>query len=173
MASKLELRQEIEALCQKRGVSVPEGLQGMNFVTLQGELQRLQAGLSAPHEPALADPPGLTKVVPAADPPPPALIETPLGDAQPQEPPPDTNLSPPELPPAPLAPAPSESTGGGGGGESQPTGPFRYFVAHGKMLSNTLRGKIGAFQPVKAKDLPGGEGSLEELFAQGILTRKP
>jgi hypothetical protein len=174
--SKIELRQEIETLCAERGVSVPDGLQGMNFVTLQATLEQLKAGGGSPPAPAATppeggQPPGLTKVEA-----PPALdgdVSTEPGGAPPPEVPPEV---PPDAPPAPDAGA-ADGSPPPGPPPSPPapptSGPWRYFVAQGRMLSNTLKGKIGAFDLVKAKDLPGGEEALEALFEQGLLTRKP
>jgi hypothetical protein len=47
----------------------------------------------------------------------------------------------------------------------------RYTVAGGVMLSHTLRGKIGAFQPVKARDLHGGQDELDDLVRAGHVVR--
>lgn len=173
MASKLELRQEIEALCEKHGVSVPEGLQGMNFVTLQGELQRLTAQL-APPLPDGNEPPGLSKIVP----PPEFGQPGDVGSATPGDGPPAA------APPPPAPPPPSGSGGSGGAAPPAPpppakvqppaTGvPKRYFVAQGKMIANTKKGRIGAFAQVKAKDLVGGEAELKHLHELGMLVTKP
>jgi len=183
MASKVELRQEIETLCAERGVSIPEGIDRMNFAALTAALAGLQqdAGGGAPPEvPAAgAPPPGLSKVEVEAPPPVVAtpaanVVETPL----PWEPPPAPEaVKPAEPPPVPTPaapPAPPSAAPPAAPAAGEPaTGPMRYFVARGQCLQNTRKGKIGAFSQVKAKDLPGGEADLEELFRHGMLTRKP
>ncbi|HKY40792.1 MAG TPA: hypothetical protein VJN18_32880 [Polyangiaceae bacterium] len=168
MASKLELRQEIEALCEKHGVSVPEGLQGMNFVTLQGELQRLEAQL-APLLPDGGEPPGLSK------------IAQPLESGQPGDEGSATSGDgppPADPPPRPALPPPAATGSGGAPRPAPAVRPVRYVVAQGKMIQNTKKGrigseKIGAFKPVEAKDLEGGEAELKQLLDLGIVVTKP
>jgi hypothetical protein len=178
MASKKELRSEIEALCTARGASFPEGIEAMNHAELTAAFDALRLQGTSP-APLFGDgpAPGLMKVEPTppvvtpeaalAQPAalPPSLIETPLDVAPvlPVEPPPA--VTPPDQaapPPSGSAPAPDS-----------PEGPKSYFVAQGRMLYGTKKGKIGAFQQVKAKDLLGGEDELKALHQQGSLFTKP
>lgn len=184
MTSKVEVRQAIEALCAKHGVSVPDGLAAMKFEPLQVELQRLRLELE-PGEGG--QPPGLTKVTPppadsggaqppAGDPPPPddpaGLAGAAGGSATGDGAPPSS--VPPAAPAAPALPPPAA------------TGTVRIWrVAQGKSVTTKkgqvdgpplpTRGqedrprRIGAYGEVKLKDLGDDQQLLDSLVEQGVL----
>jgi len=192
MASKVDLRLEIEALCKSRGVSVPEGLDRMNFAALSAALAGLQSEDGKPSEAAAA--PGLSKA------------EVPVAAAEAAAPEPATATAARAAPEAAPAGADLVDTTPGGGELTQrplllevvspspvlvpvPAPPAKtpvvtktyriWQVAQGQSVT-TVRGqvdggtgaRVGAFGEVKAKDFLRGQVDIDLLVQRGVLVPK-
>lgn len=160
MASNRELREGIESLSIELGLSLPDGLQGMNNPRLVETLEALQVrkagGSLPPADGAGQEPLPLGNAgAPAGDPPPPDSTSTP----------PDASEPPPVPPAAPPPPAAKTAPK-----VQEAEAPKRCHVAEGKSVT-TLKGQLGAFQSIRAIDLPGGAEQLEQLVKDGFVTR--
>ncbi len=151
MASNRELREGIESLSLDLGLSLPDGLQGMNNPRLVETLEALQARKAGGSPPPAAG--AGQETLP--------LASDPLPDANGPAPgvtpaPPSQSVAPPPVGAVPVAPAAL-------------VGKLHH-VAEGKSVT-TLKGQLGAFQRIKAHDLPRGSEELEQLVNAGFVTR--
>lgn len=171
MATNRELKAEIETLSAQLGVSIETDR--LNNSALSKRLDELRQQLAArevhlaapPAEPAppdLAEPEpgplfGATKrTAPSTPEAPPAVLEPPA--AEPSPPAPDGDESAPS-PPPPAA------------DDQRELGPFRYRVGQGRLIHGVAGKKIGAFKPISARDLPGGQTDLDELERAGHVEK--
>lgn len=168
MATKRELREMIEALSQKLGVSVdPDRLERLNNSQLTVKLQELEelearlasSGPSAEDQPEPARRFSLEPTRRAEPEPPPAAVGPPQPVAEEAS----------TVPPAEPAPAPEQPPQAPPADEA-PARPGRYMVAPGKLLKTSSK-VLGALRPVKPSDV-GGQELFDELVRNGTLVRQ-
>lgn len=151
-ASNRELKTDIETLSAELKVAVPEGLEQFNNPRLVKALEALQA-----QKAGVAPQGGGVSVAPAANA---DDVDAAVVDVAP---PPEADVAAPSAPP-PAPDVPPEAA------PAQPSKPQRYYVAPGRTLVAN-KGKLGAFQQVKAKDVAGGLEEIEALVASGVLVK--
>ena len=152
MATKAEMRVEIEALARAKEVELSsEDLDAMNWPQMSALLESLQAEpevsaeVAAPEAPADYTPP-----VPSADP----LEAMPLNS-----------------PPTGKVDGTDNSVLGGPPVNKRYRYP--YTVAERCSVTTQKRGTRGAFDRVRAEDFPGGQAQLDQLVADGHVVKRP
>ena len=171
--SKAELRDEIAELCESQDKPLPDNFERLNLVSLFNAFEDL-AGSPHPKRPV----PGVGAVRASSAPPAPPADEAPAAVVEAPAPVVEEPSAPVvEEPSAPVveepsAPAPAFAF------DDPPAAPApkgarvsasgRYIVAEGHMVV-CKKGKIGAFQEIRALDLADGEEGLDALFADGSV----
>jgi len=157
MATKAEMRVEIEALAKAKDVDLsPEDLDAMNWPQMSALLESLQAEpeisaeVAAPEAPADYTPADYTPPVPSADPP----------EAMPLNSPPTGKVD-------------GTDNSVLGGPPVNKRYRYPYTVAERCSVTTQKRGTRGAFDRVRADDFPGGQAQLDELVASGHVVKKP
>jgi hypothetical protein len=160
MATNRELKAEIGALSEQRGAPPPDTDRlGRDALTKLVEQLRERVATGAAQAPP----------APAEEPsePPPLVGAVKKGGPAPDEgapPPLEPAPAPPSSPAADAAPAAAPPPAAA---LSAPAN-VRYFVAEGRLIY-TLKGKRGAFKPIAARELPGGQADLEKLLQAGDI----
>lgn len=164
MATKAEMRVEIEELARAQGVDVtPEDLDRMNHPDMASLLEafKAQAATADEEAPVSSD----DDVEPEPETP------APLVESEPETPAPSTD-SPLTAPPTVTAEGTDDKSLGGPPPKGGVKQRWPYAVASGRSVTTSRRGTIGAFAPVRASDFSGGQEQLDELVASGYVTRK-
>jgi hypothetical protein len=182
MATNRELKVEIEALSAELGVSVEtERLNnaslGKKVEELREQVAALAAGsmvvsIDAVDDAFTDDTAAAQAAVAAASGAP--FAPAPFGATKraPREEPAQALTAAAEAPPVRQEPEPTKAVQEPAPVTVPATLGGRYTVAQGCVVHG-LRGRIGAFQPIKARDLSGGQDALAELVRSGHVVRKP
>jgi hypothetical protein len=167
MATKRELKAEIETLSTELGVSIETDRLNLEGLTkLLEDLRQKAAGAPSALEPEAA---GDGSVETEAAPAEPGVSLLGATKRTPPSPPAAVVAEPPSLPEPPVvvavqAPAPAPPP--------VATAPAKFYrVAQGCVIY-TQRGKVGAFRPIKASDLSGGQEMLDDLVRSGQVEAK-
>lgn len=145
MATKAEMRVEIEALAKAKGVDLsPDDLDARNWPQMLALLESLQA-----------EPETGAEVV----------------EETKSEPPPE--LGPLNSPPVTTVDGADSGSLGGPPKPGSKRYRYPYSVAEGCSVTTQKRGTRGAFDRVRADDFAGGQAQLDELVASGHVVKKP
>jgi hypothetical protein len=155
MATKAEMRVEIEALAREQGVEITaDDLDRMNHPDMTSLLEafRAQAQTVASDEVEAVEEPTETERAEIID----ALaVDSPL-----------------TAPPTATVDGDDAKSLGGPPPKDRPNYRYPYTVAQGCSVTTSRRGTIGAFARVCASDFAGGQAQLDELVASGHVAKK-
>lgn len=152
MATKAEMRAEIEALAQAKDVAVDvDDLDRMNVAQLQAVLESL---VSEPAVEVAVEPELSVDIAPGS------TTELRLD-------------SPLTAPPTPTVDGADDKSLGGPPKPGSKRYRHPYTVAEGCSVTTHRRGTKGAFDRVRADDFVGGQAQLDELVASGHVVKKP
>lgn len=150
MATKAEMRVEIEALAKAKDVDLsPEDLDAMNWPQMSALLESLQA------EPE------------------PSVESEPEPEPEPEPPEPEPALGPLNSPPVTAVNGANDDSLGGPPKPGAKRYRYPYTVAERCSVTTQKRGTRGAFDRVRADDFAGGQAQLDELVASGHVVKKP
>lgn len=164
MASNKELCSEIVALCEKRGVAIPDDLDRLK----QPKLLELLATLN--EQTPDAPPSGNvveTTMRPLVAPSPPETLDDSGGSGRSAH----TGIVEPTAPQVSPGPQVSAAAPPAPPQVSTGTGAPGYFVAERKVVRTRGEPK-GAFEQVTLADLPRGQAELDELLAAGTVFKR-
>lgn len=151
MATKAEMRVEIEALAKEQGVEIaPDDLDRMNHPDMTSLLEAFRAQAQTAESNAVDETPAAEETT--AD-------ETPAV------------VSPLTAPPTATVDGDAKSLGGSPP-KDKPNHRYPYTVAQGCSVTTSRRGTIGAFARVRASDFSGGQEQLDALVASGHVAKK-
>lgn len=156
MATKAEMRVEIETLAEAQGVEITTDLDRMNWPDMVSLLEAFRAQVPSDASDGVE-----------------ATEETAAGEELAAESPEPNHDSPLTAPPTPTTNGADDKSLGGPPSKDSVKYRWPYTVAQGCTVTTAKRGTRGAFDRVRASDFAGGQAQLDELVASGHVAKKP